>query len=180
GIAGLIKNFGGEQSKAYKAMFALQKGFAVAQAGLNFSMALGKAFSAGYPLNVPLMAKAATTGLSLIAAVKGAQYQGQAHDGLSRVPASNEGTYLLRKDEMVLNPRQRENFDAMRKAYVNGQGGAQKNISYSFNPVFNIDAKNGADENRLARVVQQSIQEYDRTLQQDFMSNGQRAQLLVG
>ncbi len=35
---------------------------------------------------------------------------GQAHDGIDRVPKSNEGTWMLKADEMVLNPAQADNF----------------------------------------------------------------------
>ncbi|UTV30159.1 tape measure protein [Photobacterium atrarenae] len=35
---------------------------------------------------------------------------GQAHDGIDRVPTSNEGTWLLKANEMVLNTDQADNF----------------------------------------------------------------------
>lgn len=182
GLADLAKTFGGEQSKAYKVMFAVQKGFAIAQGIMNLTTAISQASVLPFPANIPAMATAATTGMSLIANLRGSSYSGQAHDGLARVPKANEGTYMLRKDEMVLNPKQRDNFDRMRESFdKNGGGGqASKVISYNFSPTIQIDAKNGADESRIRQTVEMALQEYDQELQQDLASNGPRAQLLGG
>lgn len=43
--------------------------------------------------------------------IRSQKFQGQAHDGISQVPKANEGTWMLKQDEMVLNPQQRENFE---------------------------------------------------------------------
>ncbi|WP_417448395.1 hypothetical protein, partial [Idiomarina abyssalis] len=111
GLAGIAKASAGEQSKAYRTMFAISKGFAVAKAALNLGMALSEA-SAAQPwyMAIPAMAKAAAEGAVIASAINGATYQGQAHDGINRVPAQNEGTWMLKANEMVLNPAQADNF----------------------------------------------------------------------
>jgi tape measure domain-containing protein len=181
GLAGLAKTFGGEQSKAYKVMFAVQKGFAIAQGIMNLTTSISQASILPFPTNIPAMATAATTGASLLASLRGSAYSGQAHDGLARVPSGNEGTYMLRKDEMVLNPRQRDNFDRMRESFdKNGSSAGSKVIQYNFTPTIQIDAPNGADEAKVRQAVEMALQEYDQELQQDLASNGPRAQLLGG
>lgn len=75
-LAELTAAFGDEQSNAYKAMFALSKGFAIAQAGLNLSLAISQASKLPYPTNLPAMAQAASAGGSLVSAISGAQYGG--------------------------------------------------------------------------------------------------------
>lgn len=85
-------------------MFAVSKGFAIAQGVLNLSTAISNAFALPFPSNIPAMGIAATEGARLLTTIKGTSYQGQAHDGIGRVPAANEGTWMLRRDEMVLNP----------------------------------------------------------------------------
>ena len=65
---------------------------------------------------------------------------GIAHDGIGRVPASHEGTWLLRKDEMVLNPAQADNFGHMVDAARGMKQGSQGNTT--FQATFNIDATN--------------------------------------
>ena len=180
GLAGLAKTFGGEQSTAYKAMYAVQKGFAIAQGILNLTTAISNASALPFPANIPAMAQAAATGASLVSTLKGAQYQGQAHDGLARVPNSNEGTYLLRKDEMVLNPKQRENFE---QVVENTSGGASAagNV-YNFNPQINIDATNATPgmEDKINQQVNNALKEFDGELRRDFSNNGMRAQMLSG
>ncbi|KLV09570.1 hypothetical protein ABT56_00325 [Photobacterium aquae] len=111
GLAGIAKSVAGEQSNAYRLMFAVSKAFVVAKAGLNLGMALSEA-SAAQPwyMAIPAMAKAAAEGAKIASVISGSNYQGQAHDGIDRVPAQNEGTWMLRKDEMVLNPKQADNF----------------------------------------------------------------------
>lgn len=75
-MAGLFENSEGEQSAAYKAMFALSKGFAIAQAALNLSTAISQASILPFPANIPAMASAASSGASLVSAISGASYGG--------------------------------------------------------------------------------------------------------
>ena len=76
-MAGMLKRSGDEQSSAYKAMFALSKGFAIAQAGLNLSLAISNAMKdVTYPTNFAAMAQVAAAGGSLVSAISGATYGG--------------------------------------------------------------------------------------------------------
>ncbi|PWW41629.1 tape measure domain-containing protein [Idiomarina loihiensis] len=180
GMAGLAKAFGGEQSAAYKAMFAVSKGFAIAQGVLNLSTAISNAFALPWPTNIPAMATAATEGGRLLTTIKGTTYQGQAHDGISRVPASNEGTWMLRRDEMVLNPRQRDNFEHLVNrvdGMSGGRGGAQV---IEFSPQIAIDARGAAEgvENRLEGVMDEMMEQMKQELYDDFANNGPLSQRL--
>lgn len=180
GMAGLAKAFGGEQSAAYKAMFAVSKGFAIAQGVLNLSTAISNAFALPWPTNIPAMATAATEGGRLLTTIKGTTYQGQAHDGISRVPASNEGTWMLRRDEMVLNPRQRDNFEHLVNrvdGMAGGRGGAQV---VEFKPQIAIDARGAAEgvENRLEGVMDEMMEQMKQELYDDFANNGPLSQRL--
>jgi hypothetical protein len=81
-IADVLKQSEGEQSTAYKAMFALSKGFAVAQAGLNLSLALSNALASGpFPWNLGAMATVAAAGASFIGSIGSAVYGGREHGG---------------------------------------------------------------------------------------------------
>ena len=180
GMAGLAKAFGGEQSAAYKAMFAVSKGFAIAQGVLNLSTAISNAFALPFPTNIPAMATAASEGGKLLTTIKGTSYQGQAHDGISRVPASNEGTWMLRRDEMVLNPRQRDNFENLVNrvdGMAGGRGGAQV---VEFKPQIAIDARGAAEgvESRLEGVMDEMMEQMKQELYDDFANNGPLSQRL--
>ncbi|MGR2850371.1 tape measure protein [Vibrio vulnificus] len=111
GFAALAKTYKGEQSNTYRTLYSISKGFAVAQAGLNLWMAISNA-SAVQPWYAAAAAIASATaqGAGILASLKSSSYQGQAHDGIDRVPAANEGTWLLKANEMVLNPAQADNF----------------------------------------------------------------------
>ncbi|EPR4994868.1 tape measure protein [Vibrio navarrensis] len=111
GFAALAKTYKGEQSSTYQTLFAVSKGFAVAQAGLNLWMAISNASTTQpWYMAAAAIASASAQGASILASLKGSNYQGQAHDGIARVPKANEGTWLLKQDEMVLNPAQADNF----------------------------------------------------------------------
>lgn len=111
GLSALAKTYQGEQSSAYRTLFAISKGFAVAQAGLNLYTAISNATTTQpWYLAAANIATAASQGAMILAGLKGSNYQGQAHDGIDRVPQANEGTWLLKANEMVLNPVQADNF----------------------------------------------------------------------
>ncbi|HBC3886878.1 TPA: tape measure protein [Vibrio parahaemolyticus] len=82
-------------------------------AGLN-----AYASTAAIPITGPLMAPGAmslalTSTAPIAASVSALAFSGilgQAHDGINRVPGENEGTWLLKANEMVLNPTQADNF----------------------------------------------------------------------
>lgn len=183
GMAGLAKAFGGEQSAAYKAMFAVSKGFAIAQGVLNLSTAISNAFALPFPTNIPAMGIAATEGGKLLSTIKGTSYQGQAHDGISRVPASNEGTWMLRRDEMVLNPRQRDNFERLvNRVEGMGAGRAGGAQVIEFRPQIAIDARGAAEgvESRLESAADQMMEQMRQELYDDFANNGPLSQRLRG
>ena len=122
-LEGLTKSFAGEQSGIYRALFATQKAFAVAQAGMN----LWKAASSAYA-DTPgtVWQKLAAAGMAV---AKGGQFVaminavkspaiGQAHDGIMSVPKS--GTWNLEKGERVLP---KHTAAAMDKTLASASGG---------------------------------------------------------
>lgn len=63
----------GEQSAAYQAMFALSKGFAIAESVIAIQQAVAKAMAIGFPQNIPLMAMAAAQGAQIIQTITATQ-----------------------------------------------------------------------------------------------------------
>lgn len=93
GIAEILKNSKGEQSKEYKAMFKISKGFAVAQAALNFATAISNASAVSpWYAKFAALAEAAAAGGQILSAVQGAQYSGARQFG---GPVSNGKPYLV-------------------------------------------------------------------------------------
>lgn len=100
-LASIAKDGLGEQSKLYRAMFAVQQGFAIAQAGIAMQQAISQGLSKGFPTGLADMALAAAEGAKIISAIKSVVVPvGQAHDGIMSVPKS--GTWNLEKGERVL------------------------------------------------------------------------------
>ncbi|HEF0121531.1 TPA: phage tail length tape measure family protein [Citrobacter youngae] len=82
GLAEIISKSAGDNSAAYKALFAISKGFAVAQAGLNLQLAISNAMASGpFPWNMAAMAQVAATGGQLISSIGGVSYGGGREHG---------------------------------------------------------------------------------------------------
>lgn len=181
GLSSLAGTFAGEQSKAYKVLFAISKGFAIAQGVMNLSTAISNAAALPWPANIPAMATAAATGASLVANIKGVQLQGQAHGGLDR--NVREGTWWLRNDEMVLNPQQRRSFEGLVAANESGQfGGQQQGRQINYSPNISIDARNAVPgmEQKIRTEVETALHQYNAELESDFASGGPLSQRLNG
>ena len=120
GIAGITKAAFGEQSKAYRAMFAVQKAFSIAQSIMAIQTSVAKAMSVGFPANIPLIGQAISQGAGILSTLRGVQAPaiGQAHDGIMSVPKS--GTWNLEKGERVLP---KHTAAAMDKTLANASGG---------------------------------------------------------
>lgn len=111
---------------------------------------LAKASEVGFPQNIPMIAAATTQGFGIYNTIKGI-----AHSGLDRVPS--EGTYLLDKDEMVLNKQ-----DAQAVRSGDGLGGGQ---SITINPTINSQGRDSESENQL-------LDRMTMRIVNDFKSNG--------
>ena len=180
GLAGLAGTFAGEQSKAYKVLFAISKGFAIAQGVMNLSTAISNAAALPWPANIPAMATAAATGASLVANIKGVTLQGQAHGGLDR--NVREGTWWLRNDEMVLNPQQRRSFEGLVAANESGQLSQERGRQINYSPNITIDARNAVPgmELRIQAEVEAALRQYHAELESDFANGGPLSQRLNG
>lgn len=100
GLAELAKSYGGEQSKAFKAMFAVQKAFTIASAALDIQKTISDAMAKGWPQNIPLIAQAIGQGARILSTIRGLNYSG-AYDSGGWIPAGSIGTVAERGDEIV-------------------------------------------------------------------------------
>lgn len=104
---------------------------------------------------------------------------GIAHDGIDRVPASHEGTWLLRKDEMVLNPSQADDYREL-ASLAQTTSGSGRQINYS--PQISIDARNAVPgmEQKIRTEVESALRQYNAELESDFANGGPLSQRLNG
>lgn len=129
GVSGLTKSFFGEQSGIYRAMFAMEKGFAIAKAIISLKANIAEASKIGFPQNIPMIAGAVSQGMGIINDIRSiAMPIGQAHDGIMSVPKS--GTWNLEKGERVLPKHTAQNLD---RTLANLQGKRQSETKVIIN-----------------------------------------------
>ncbi|MCU4582863.1 tape measure protein [Acinetobacter gyllenbergii] len=91
----------GEQSKAYKIMFAADKAYAIAAAGIAIQQNIAAASKAGFPYNIPLIAGAIAQGASIIANIRAIKDQGFADGGYTGKGGKYELAGSVHKGEVV-------------------------------------------------------------------------------
>ncbi|MDQ9890049.1 tape measure protein [Acinetobacter pittii] len=91
----------GEQSKAYKIMFAADKAFAIASAGIAIQQSIAQAAKVGFPANIPLIATAIAQGASIIGNIRAIKDQGFADGGFTGSGGKYEAAGIVHKGEVV-------------------------------------------------------------------------------
>ncbi len=171
GMADLMGGLMGEQSAAYKTMFAMSKAFAVAQAIMNAPQTYSNVYTSASlipmigPYIAPVLAGAAVAiQVAQAAQIKSINLTGMAHDGIGNVP--KEGTWLLDGGERVLNPEQNKDLTS----YLNNrkEGGAQVVVNnYS---KASVDTNIGDDGKVYVTIddVYDPNSKYSQAMQQSF------------
>ena len=171
----VLEAAGAKGSAAYKAMFALSKGFSIAQASLNLTTAITQAMADPSALS-PMqkfanMAAIASAGSALVQQIMGATLTGMAHDGISNVP--QEGTWLLQKGERVLSPQQNADFTNFLRGGNYGTGGTGgSNVTINQTLVMNGNGDKALTEMARQASRQGAEEGYNKVLS-DFSSRGQ-------
>lgn len=158
GAAGVMAQVFGENSKAYQAMFAVQKAMAIAQVMMNapatFSAVMTSA--SAIPIVGPFIAPGLAAGavalqMAQAAAIGSVSFQptGMAHDGIDNIP--KEGTWLLDGGERVLNPQQ--NKDLTRYLSEKQQREESQSVvtQQPAQPIYNIQALDGKSVERVLK-----------------------------
>lgn len=141
GLAGLAKSYAGEQSGAYRALFAVSKAFSVAQATMSIATGLAKAQELGFPANLAEMARVAATGASILAQINGANFAG-AYDKGGNIPAGKIGLVGEYGPELIEGPAKVTSRAETAKMLKGGGEGAS---SQPMAPVLNLKQVNAFD-----------------------------------
>ncbi len=175
--ADTMKTVFGEQSAAYKAMFAIQKGFAIAQSMIAIQQGIANAMSLPFPANLAAAATVAAETASIIGNIKAIGLTGMAHDGIASVP--EEGTWLLNKGERVLNHQDNQAFTN----FINEGGSRNPTVNVYTLPGQTATATQNDDGSldiRIQQVAEQTVatqlanpnSRISKTMQQNY--NAQR------
>ncbi|HCA5186198.1 TPA: tape measure protein [Acinetobacter baumannii] len=102
----MLEAAGDKQSGIYKAMFAANKAFAIAQSLISIQAGIAQAANNPFPYNLVAMASVAAETASIVGNIQ--SVAGIFHGGKDYVP--KEATYLLDKGERVVSPRQNQDL----------------------------------------------------------------------
>lgn len=75
-LAELTRAFGGKQSGAYRALFAVSKGFAIADSIIKIQQGIAAAAALPFPTNIPAMATVAAQTAGIISTIQGTNFGG--------------------------------------------------------------------------------------------------------
>lgn len=75
-IADITRGFAGEQSGLYRAMFAVSKGFAIAESIIKIQQGIANAAALPFPANIPAMATVAASTASIVSTIQGTNFGG--------------------------------------------------------------------------------------------------------
>jgi len=98
-LADISREFAGEQSDIFKALFLVQKAAAIAQSLVAIQTGIAMAAANPFPANLAAMAYVAAATASIVGNIMAVSV-GQAHDGIDSIPKS--GSWNLEKGERVV------------------------------------------------------------------------------
>ena len=126
GLTSIVGDMAGEQSLAYKAMFAVEKGFAIAQSALAIQTGVSKAIALGFPQNIPVIAQTVMEGAKITSAIRAITDTGFANGGYTGHGAKYEPAGVVHKGEGVLTQEEvkalggPQGFEDLRKSIRRG------------------------------------------------------------
>ncbi|MDV8150448.1 tape measure protein [Acinetobacter pittii] len=105
-IGSLTSMFGsmfGEQSKAYKIMFAADKAYAIAVAGIEIQKGISKAMGLGFPANIPVLAQVVAQGATILSNIRAIAEVGFSSGGYTGDMGRGDVAGVVHGQEYVLN-----------------------------------------------------------------------------
>ncbi len=141
-IGSLTSMFGsmfGEQSKAYKIMFAADKAYAIAVAGIEIQKGISKAMGLGFPANIPVLAQVAAQGATILSNIRAIADVGFATGGYTGNMGRSDVAGVVHGQEYVLNAAatKRVGVDTL-NAINSGQSLDQKSSNQPIVNIYNL------------------------------------------
>jgi hypothetical protein len=177
-LAGMAKAFAGEQSGIYRALFAVEKGFAIAQSAIAIQQSVAKAMALGFPQNIPVIGAAVAQGATLLGTIKGIQPQGFKQGGYTGNMGVNQVAGAVHGQEYVFDAAATkrigvDNLNAMRSGKA-PQGGDNINV----NVTVNSDGSSNVESNKqMGRSMGNALV---ATIQQQIIKEKRQGGLLYG
>ena len=161
-IADITQNFAGKQSGIYRAMFAVSKGFAIAESIVKIQQGIANAAALPFPANIPAMATVAASTANIVSTISGTNFGGGRQYG---GPVSADRMYRINErgaPEMYTSSTGKQfmlptaNGNVTPANEVGGMGGVQWNIVIN-NTAMGTQASASVDQQ--SRTVQIAVTE---------------------
>lgn len=168
-VTSMFGSMFGEQSKAYKLMFAADKAYAIAAAGLAIQQNIAAAAKVGFPYNLPLIAGAVAQGVSIIANIRAIKDQGFADGGFTGFGGKYDPAGIVHKGEVVWSQEDIKRWggvglvENMRKssgpeAFINNHALNNSSTENVFNRSF-LSSKAFNDNQNISNIFNQPTRE---------------------
>ncbi|MGC9660302.1 phage tail tape measure protein [Acinetobacter pittii] len=168
-VTSMFGSMFGEQSKAYKLMFAADKAYAIAAAGLAIQQNIAAASKVGFPYNLPLIAGAVAQGVSIIANIRAIKDQGFSDGGFTGSGGKYEPAGIVHKGEVVWSQEDIKRWggvglvENMRKsaspeAFINNHATNNTSAENVFNRSF-LSSKAFNDNQNISNIFNQPTRE---------------------
>ncbi|AQV15998.1 tape measure protein [Acinetobacter pittii] len=180
-VTSMFGSMFGEQSKAYKLMFAADKAYAIAAAGLAIQQNIAAASKVGFPYNLPLIAGAVAQGVSIIANIRAIKDQGFSNGGFTGSGGKYEPAGIVHKGEVVWSQEDIKRWggvglvENMRKssgpeAFINNHATNNTSAENVFNRSF-LSSKAFNDNQTISNIFNQPIRE-NQIITKGFANGG--------
>lgn len=131
-LADAAKQFAGENSGIYRALFAIEKAFGIARSIIAIQTGIAEAAANPFPANLAAMASVAAATASIVSTIASVTMpSGMAHEGIDKVPKS--GTWLLEKGERVTTANTSNKLDRTLEQLRNNANRNAANIAITVN-----------------------------------------------
>lgn len=154
-LAGALAGVLEEGTAAQRAALAVQKGLALAEAIMNMHRAIGGANAAPWPQNIPAIIQATSTGLSAIAGIKAASFEGGGFTGYGSRVGGLDGkggmAAIVHPNETIID-------------HTKGGAATQVNITIQANDTRGFDELLMKRRGVIASMVQSSLNNVGRKI----------------
>lgn len=179
-LSGLAMSFAGEQSGIYRALFAVEKAYALAKVMLNAPKTASDAYDAvvGIPVVGPALAPVAAAAamayqMAQASSVQSIGITGMAHDGIDSIPKT--GTWLLEKGERVVTSETSARLDSvLRRIEANRLNSLVKQPAGVTVNLIESDTRAGEVESKTSDDGEQELNIFVA----DIRGGGKRSQVL--
>ena len=166
--AELVKTFAGESSSAYKALFAVSKGFAIANAAIQLQTAIANAFALPWPANLAAVGQAVSFGGQIASNIASINYEGRQSGGafaagITQIGEGNGPEVVSTKQGMFMASGDSGRvFNQGQLNQISGGGGMMFNVVVENEPGVVVTGITQEQENL---IIRSAVNTTERNLQ---------------